>query len=354
MTSIISGIQQVGVGVKDVHEAWKWYRQNFGIDIKIFEEKATARLMLSYTGGMPQERHAVLTYNIQGGGGLEIWQYTEREPQPPARQLLLGDLGIFATKIKSKYVDGAYEFMNKKGINILGKVHKDPHEGRPHFFLKDPYNNIFQIVESKTWFNYKQKPTGSVYGVMIGVTDMDKSIDFYKSILGYNDLIYDLSGNFEDISDLPGGTNSFRRVLLGHDKPRGGTFSRFLGTSVVELFQVLDRKAEKIYADRFWGDLGFIHICFDIFGMDSLRERCNEYGHPFVVDSSSSFDMGEASGHFSYIEDPDSTLIEFVETHKIPLVKKIGWYIDLRKRKPGVPLPDWMLKFLKYSRVKDK
>jgi len=350
---IISGIQQVGIGVSDVHKAWKWYRQHFGIDIKIFEEKATAKLMLPYTGGKPQERHAVLTYNLQGGGGFEIWQYTERTPEPPVKEILLGDLGIFATKIKSKVVTNAFNFLNSTHVNILGKVMKDPLKARQHFFLKDPFNNIFEIVESQTWFNYKNKPTGSVYGVSIGVKDMDRSIDFYKSILDYNTIIYDVTGTFEDLAPLPGGNSAFRRVLLGHEKPRVGGFSRFFGTSVIELFQVLDREPKKIYADRFWGDLGFIHLCFDIFGIDKLREQCEKYGHPFTVDSASSFDMGEAAGHFSYIEDPDGTLIEFVETHKLPLVKKLGWYLDMRKRKPEVPLPDWMLRFLKYSRVKD-
>ncbi len=64
-----------------------------------------------------------------------------------------------------------------------------------------------------------------------------------------------------------------------------------------------------------------------------------------------SFDMGEAAGHFSYIEDPDGTLIEFVETHKVPILKKFGWYLDLRKRDPNKSLPDWIIKTLKFSRV---
>jgi hypothetical protein len=63
--------------------------------------------------------------------------------------------------------------------------------------------------------------------------------------------------------------------------------------------------------------------------------------------------MGEAAGHFSYIEDPDGALIEFVETHKIPILKKLGWYLDLRKRNPEKPLPNWMLKALGLNRVKD-
>ena len=63
--------------------------------------------------------------------------------------------------------------------------------------------------------------------------------------------------------------------------------------------------------------------------------------------------MGEAAGHFSYIEDPDGTLIEFVETHKIPILKKIGWYLDLTKRDALRPLPRWMLKSMGLNRKKD-
>jgi hypothetical protein len=63
--------------------------------------------------------------------------------------------------------------------------------------------------------------------------------------------------------------------------------------------------------------------------------------------------MGEAAGYFAYIEDPDGTLIEFVETHKIPIIKSIGWYLDLRKRsRPEASLPKWMLKALGLGRVR--
>ena len=41
---IISGIQQIGIGVANVKEAWKWYKDNFGMDIRIFEDAAMAEL----------------------------------------------------------------------------------------------------------------------------------------------------------------------------------------------------------------------------------------------------------------------------------------------------------------------
>ena len=51
MAKIISGIQQMGIGVPNVPEIWKWYRQFFGVNIKIFEDAAEAPVMTRYTGG---------------------------------------------------------------------------------------------------------------------------------------------------------------------------------------------------------------------------------------------------------------------------------------------------------------
>jgi hypothetical protein len=107
----------------------------------------------------------------------------------------------------------------------------------------------------------------------------------------------------------------------------------------------------KIFENRYWGDWGFIHLCFDIQGMDKLKNECESEGFPFTIDSSDTFDMGEAGGRFSYIEDPDGTWIEFVETHKVPILKKVGWYLNLKNRKPGKYLPNWMLKMMAINRV---
>lgn len=204
-----------------------------------------------------------------------------------------------------------------------------------------------------TWFRKEKKLTGAAYGAILGVTDMERSVDFYSSILGYDEIIYDEMNVFEDYSTLPGGDKRMRRVLLRHSQPRLGAFSMLLGTSQIELVQVLDRKPAKIFQDRYWGDLGFIHICYDIRGMAILREECKAKGCPFTVDTGDTFDMGEAAGAFSYTEDPDGTLIEFVETHRVPILKKLGIYLNLHKRNQKKALPNWMVKALKMNKAND-
>ncbi len=95
-TPTIAGIQQIGIGIPDVHEAFDWYRIHFGMDIPIFEEAAEANLMLPYTGGKPHQRHAILAINMAGGGGFEIWQYTSRVPQPCSLNYNLVTLAFIA------------------------------------------------------------------------------------------------------------------------------------------------------------------------------------------------------------------------------------------------------------------
>jgi catechol 2,3-dioxygenase-like lactoylglutathione lyase family enzyme len=347
----IAGIQQIGIGVPNVHEAFKWYRQHFGMDIPILEDAAEANLMLPYTGGKPHQRHAILAVNMKGGGGFEIWQYTSRVPVPASFELQVGDFGIFCTRMKTSDVKGSYDFLRSKNVKLLTAITKDA-AGNDTFYLRDPWNNLFQVVKSDTWFGKGLHLTGGPVGCMIGVSDIERSKKFYASILGYDTVVYDKEGVFDDFKSLPSGTHKVRRVLLRHSKPRVGAFSRLLGESEIELVQVVGRTQRRIFENRFWGDLGFIHLCFDISNQQAMKELCAKSGHPFTVDSGEKFDMGEAAGHFSYIEDPDGTLIEFVETKKIPILKKLGWYLDLRKRDAKKPLPDWMLKTLAFNRVK--
>ncbi len=348
----ISGIQQLGIGTASKKESWAWYRHFFGMDVPVFQEAADAPFMTCYTGGKVQSRDAVLALNLKGGSGFEIWQYTSRTSTPAAEEGILGDYGIFMGKIKSPDVREFYECCYSEGANVLQKPCTDP-AGREHFYLQDPWGNIFEICQQEDYFLKKHKLTGGPCGAVIGVSDIDRVLPLYQNILGYEALQYDETRIFEDFSNLPGGNKSFRRVLLHSKKGATGPFGRVFGKSSIELVQAQEGSGKSLFRNRYWGDPGFIHLCFDINGMEALKEELLKAGYPFTVDSGTSFDMGEAAGRFTYIEDPDGTLIEFVETHRIPILKKLNWYLNLKGRDPLKPLPDWMMKLLQLGRVKD-
>lgn len=144
----------------------------------------------------------------------------------------------------------------------------------------------------------EDKNTGGNNGATLGVSDMDKSVKFYSSIMDYDKVEYDVTDTFDDLKGVP----------------------------------------------------GFIHLCFDIRNMEKIREAAAQFGHEFVCDGGRDFKMGEANGHFTYIEDPDGTLIEFVETFRIPILKKFGIYLNLEGRDDSKPLPGWILKCLRFMK----
>ena len=343
----ISGIQQVGVGTENFHASWNWFIEHFGTDIKVLEDDTVAERMLPYTGGVPQKRHACIAVNLQGGSGFEIWQYSERQPVPAGFSVEVGDLGVLAAKVKCRDVADFHKYM-KANWPETGEMEHLP-DGTPSFWVKDLYGNWFQIVERKDVYIEEGKLTGGIIGAVVGVSDMDRSIKFYGEVLGYDKIVSDTTAPYGDASFLPGAGLKCRRVILAPSKPFKGAFSALFGESTIELVQALERTPRKIYEGRYWGDPGFIQICFDVTGMRALGDFCASKGHPFTVDSCPSgeqFDMGDASGHFTYIEDPDGTLIEFVETHKVLVVKKLGWFIDMKQRDPQKALPKFLFRMM--------
>jgi len=263
---------------------------------------------------------------------------------------VIGDTGIFAVKIKTFNVDIAHATFSQREDCTVSTIHDSP-EQRKHFWLQDNYGNRFNIVEGDDWFK-KNDHCGGVAGAVICVSDMDAALLFYKKMVGIDEEVYDITGDFTDFPGAFKEGQRFRRVLLKKQPALNGAFSTLLGGVQLELVQALDHTPGKIYTDRFWGDCGFIHLCFDVLNMDALKARFTENGYTFTVDSAESFSMGESAGRFCYVEDPDGTLIELVETHKVPVMKKYGWYLDLKKRKSNKPLPRWMVGLLALNKIK--
>jgi catechol 2,3-dioxygenase-like lactoylglutathione lyase family enzyme len=348
---LIYGIQQIGIGVENADAAFKWYATVLGADALIFDDYNEATYMAKYMGGKSRKKRALLALNLQGGAGYEIWQYSDRKPTKPLNEFKLGDLGIHFPVIKTRSIEKVYHRLKALNQNIISEIVMDPNN-KKCFYLKDPFDNILKIKEFHSFYSNGSCDVGGVFSAVLGVSNIENSLKLYADVLGYNHVVYDKTDVFEDLSSLNNGGKKFRRVLLSHSEERVGGFAKLFGESQIELIQSIENVPSRIFENRFWGDLGYIHLCFDIRNMPKLVEECKEKELPFQVLSSESFDMGDANGHWGYIEDADGTLIEFIETHKVPLLKKLGININLKNRNPKKPLPNWMLKGMSLKRVK--
>ena len=50
----------------------------------------------------------------------------------------------------------------------------DP-QGNLHYYLLDPYNNIFEVVADSYVYMKQQSVTGGVAGVVVGVSDIEEA-----------------------------------------------------------------------------------------------------------------------------------------------------------------------------------
>lgn len=351
MTYSINGIQQIGIGVEDAENSWSWYKKAFGMDVPIFKDRASATLMTPYTGGTVEQRFAILAMNLQGGGGFEVWQYTSRKPQPAAFQIQLNDLGILAIKIRCKDIEQAKSHLLQLGATVLTEPSQSP-SGARHFYVTDPFSNLFELIENDSWFAQNKGITGGVCGVVIGCSSIEKSLPLYRDLLLHHEIKADKTEIFEEFQPLPGGNGKFRRIILAKTSKPSGAFGRLLCQSEIELISSLQSPGRKVFENRFWGDLGFIHLCFDVNQLDELKAKAKSMGVEFKVDSKDNFDMGKAAGRFAYIEDPDQTLVELVETYKVPIFAPLGLFLNLKSRKKSSPLPDFLIKAMALNREK--
>lgn len=350
----INGIQHIGVGVANHASSWKWYRKFLGMDIAMFNGVAEAPLMQIYTKGEIINKRAAMILNLSGGCAMEVVSPVSFTASHADQDFELGDLGIFVAQVKSPNVKAAYSWFKEEGANVIGEINALPYGGES-FFVKDPDGLFFQIVPGKHWYTKPRHVTGGTVGATICVSNIENSMKLYSDILGYDKVLFDETAIFDDWKNtLPGGDKSFRRVLLTQSDKPGGGFAKVTADTYLELVEARDFAARKIYKGRMWGDIGFVHLGLDVRGMKALGIDLEQKGFGFTCNTDDTLDMGGTTRvHCTYIEDPDGTLIEMIEVYKIPIIEKLGIFLNLEKRDPLKPLPDFMLKALRFSRIKD-
>ena len=349
----VHGLQHLGLGTPNLETTWKWYKDHFGLDIPMFDSVAEAELMRPYTNNKTVNKRAAMVYNIQGGAAMEIIELRSEKTMPPPFEVQLGDLGIFAAKMKVPMVnfDTAITELERSNEGWLG----GPYELKDNLrvaVLQDPNGLYVQLHQGDSFYSKGPHKTGGISGCIIGCSDIEKTKKFYH-LLGYSEVLFEAEGKFEDYAMMPGGKGEFKRCILGQKKPVTGGFSEAFGDTQIELVQALTRTPKKIYQNRIWGDTGFVHLGFDVKGMPKLEVALTAMGHPFTCDSSNGLHMGKTRVHCTYVEDPDGTLIELIEVYKIPIIEKWGIFINIEKRSPYKPLPKMMFRLARFTRIKD-
>ena len=349
----IQGMQHIGVATSDMDKSLRFFRQLFGMDIPFFDSVQAAPLMDSHTRGETITKRASMVMNLQGGCAFEVLRADSFEPVPADWEIAPGDLGITTVQMKTRDIQKMHAHALKiAGDSCDARLSETPW-GAPTFYLKDPDGNRFQVLEADDWFENNGHPSGGVLGCTIGVSDIDAAMKLYADVLGFDQVLHDSTGVQSDWDSMPHSEQPYRRVRLTQSAPGAGGFGKLTGRTYIELVQAMERKGPFIFKDRIWCDIGFAHLGFDVRGMAALGDALDKKGFGFRCDTADAIGMGETKVHCTYIDDPDECWLEMIEVYKVPIIEKWGLFLDVQKRGADEPLPRWMLKALRFSRVKD-
>ncbi len=226
------GLISVEFPASELQLTLKWLSKNFDYSYKAFE-------YFSRSSGQ-QFKNLLL---VNRGGGLPLFVKQSFSSQEFwFNDLVVGDLGVLAFKLGVADLQKVYLSFKTQKLPVFSKVLAD-HENNQLFWVKDPFANNFVLAQKdKSQFFDPHANIGGIYGLLIGVNDLDQAVEFY-SALGYDLVTY--LDYFDDLKPLFASDFKVRRAIL-QLKERSHLFSKFTGTTELDLVEVKSFKNPKI------------------------------------------------------------------------------------------------------------
>ena len=256
--------------------------------------------------------------NLSGGAGVEIIQHTDSEPRPLPEDAGWGDLGYLSAGVKAFKLDELMPILEKKGAKFITPITTtEVSEGGPwrSAFMRDPDGLVIELLETAELRAAGGKPrAGGFSHVVIGVSDVDRAMDFFSKVVGYDSVVFDREEARPEMEPVTGGLKA-RTVMLKRSRAPKSPLP--LEGGMIQLVQASASKSRPLYEGRRWGDVGIMEMAMDVIDVAGCYEQAVEGGGEAFCPPTH-MDMGMGSiGTFAYVKDPDGNIVEMVEVEKL-------------------------------------
>jgi catechol 2,3-dioxygenase-like lactoylglutathione lyase family enzyme len=299
--SSISGVHHVAIGVKNLETMKSFYRNILGFTEVFAEfEESEQEVMREVVRAFRVILGGVMLRHREGGILLELIRVIEPVPRPIRKDFRYGDIGMAKITVAVSHLVDVYERLkNKVDFFSEPKVAVISGWGEyPFVYCKDPEGNLVELISmAKTG---KKSSFKGLCSIGISVTDLERTISFYREHLGFDTVVIKqhdaFSGLVDDLTDCKG--TKIRSCLMSADSHMEG---------MVELFEVSNPRGRSIPFSTIWGDFGYLQIAFSCNNIQGMVSRSESAGMEFLC-SPKTKDEGE----FVYAKDPDGIPIEFL------------------------------------------
>jgi catechol 2,3-dioxygenase-like lactoylglutathione lyase family enzyme len=301
----IIGIDHVGIGIKSMDAMKQFYQgtleftEVFG-EMPIADHEPIHRLVRT----SPAIHSAIQMNQKCGGIFVDLFCHIYPRPRPIRKNFHYGDIGVSKTTLAVNNLNRFYSEY-KERINFCSPIRQTeiPEWGIYSFvYARDPEGNLIEFTDGEKLA--LPLTFGGVRWIGIGVTDLERSKDFYQKYLGFDKTIVNVHENFSGKVDEISQSNQtqIRSCILGNSR----------GNGMVELFESMKPRGRSIPFLTNWGDYGYLQLCLlatDIREVEAyfLKEDMELVLNPQMITSSDPKNTGLA---FLYIRDPDGIPME--------------------------------------------
>jgi catechol 2,3-dioxygenase-like lactoylglutathione lyase family enzyme len=300
---VISGVHHVAIGVSDLESMKDFYRDLLGFtqtyaDIPLSEQG----IMREVTRSSRTVFSGAILGQPAGGILVELIKMSEPTPRPIRRDFRYGDIGLVKITVTTCDVDSAYERLRRevKICSVPKTVAIAGSGAYKFFYCRDPEGNLIEVASGRVG---SSGPFEGVWTVGIGVTDMERSLLFYRDQLGFTNATgahESFSGLVDEVSGTVG-TRARSCLLLA-----GQT-----GT-MVELIETLQPRGRSIPFSTVWGDFGLLQAAFKCDDIGTIVSDMRTAGLDLLCSPQVIAEGTLDPGQFVYVRDPDGIPIEFL------------------------------------------
>ena len=269
----ILGIDHVGLGVRDMKRMTSFYADVFGLEIVASIPEGDHPAIRGLLRSPTAVHSSCLLASRAGGLTLALFQQVDPPPRPIRADHRYGDIGVAKLRF----------FV------------ADPHGSR---YVSDPEGNLIELS------NAPEPPSGTgplLSSVGVAVTDLDRSLAFYRDVLGLDTMLQTPDEHFSGLLDKVTGHagTTARSCVLGSSKGRGA----------LELVEVTKPRGRSIPFGTQWGDFGYLQLCLYATAGERLAAQVVAEKLDVILPLQT-VDDPDFPAQFMYLRDPDGIPVE--------------------------------------------
>jgi glyoxylase I family protein len=149
--------------------------------------------------------------------------------------------------------------------------------------------------------------------ISIGVTNIEKSLHFYRERMGFKRVVWDVTVWDRGICQVIGRSVRARVVLLENETGGGAL-------KLIQLLPLFEQEAghtsRPLASDRRWGDPGHLEVALEVSDVDRTYNTFKKEGLDILLSPQHWHIPGTLDGTYFYVRDPDGTFVEIIEGAK--------------------------------------